>query len=106
MATLVTIRKAKEVGVLIRKARMTSGLNIQSLATMTGLSVNQILHLENGNIYAFHESIDDLMEVAKNCGEKLDVRFEDSGGLLNTFNPKEAQFSIKDSIPVFIQKRA
>lgn len=73
MATLVSIRKAKEIGGTVRKARITCGLSIQSLSSLTGFSVNQLNHLENGNIYAFHENIDDLIEVAKKCGDKLNI---------------------------------
>ena len=73
MATLVSIRKAKEIGRTVHKARITCGLSIQSLSSLTGFSVNQLNHLENGNIYAFHENLDDLIEVAKKCGDKLNI---------------------------------
>jgi transcriptional regulator with XRE-family HTH domain len=106
MATLVSIRKAKEIGGRVRKARIEFGLSIQAFATLTGFSVNQIMHLENGNIYAFHENIDDLIEVAKKCGDKLNLNFSIQNNHEAIFEQRGNQFSIADAIPVFVQKQA
>ena len=106
MATLVSIRKAKEIGGTVHKARITCGLSIQSLSSLTGFSVNQLNHLENGNIYAFHENLDDLIEVAKKCGDKLNINLFNQSSSAAIFSNDEKIFSIAEAIPVFVQKRA
>lgn len=106
MATLVSIRKAKEIGGTVHKARITCGLSIQSLASLTGFSVSQLNHLENGNIYAFHENLDDLIEVAKKCSDKLNINLFNQSSSEAIFSNDEKIFSIAEAIPVFVQKRA
>jgi hypothetical protein len=79
-------------------------LSVQALAGLSGYSVNQIVNLENGNIYAFHENLDHFIELAVHSAEKMNV---DPSLLGVRSNPSSNEpFSIEDSIPVFLQKLA
>jgi len=73
MTRLVEIRKAKEIGRLVRASRESQHLSVQALAGLSGYSVNQIMNLENGNIYAFHENLDHFIELAVHSAEKMNV---------------------------------
>lgn len=104
MTRLVEIRKAKEIGRLVRASRESQHLSVQALAGLSGYSVNQMVNLENGNIYAFHENLDHFIELAVHSAEKMNV--DPSVFSIKSKPSSNEPFSIEDSIPVFLQKMA
>ena len=104
MTRLVEIRKAKEIGRLVRASRESQHLSVQTLAGLSGYSVNQIMNLENSNVYAFHENLDHFNELAVHRAEKMNVDLSVFGVKSNPSSNEP--FSIKDLIPVFLQKMA
>jgi len=71
MARLAEIRKAKEIGRQVRASRESQNLSVQTLAGLSGYSVQLIVNLENGNIYAFHQNLDLFVEHAVHIEKKL-----------------------------------
>jgi hypothetical protein len=62
------------------------------------------VNIENGNIYAFHENLDLLIEPAVHGAQKMNI---DPSVFGVRSNPSSNEpFSIKGSIPVFLQKMA
>ncbi len=72
MTTLVDIRKAKAIGKSIADLRQTKNVSLRSLAMITGLTIQQIVHLESGNCFAFNQSHELFLKLANQCLEILD----------------------------------
>jgi len=104
MTSLADIRQAKEIGKSVRKTREAQCLSIQAAATLSGLSTNQIVNLENGNFFAFNQDLNQLMSHAKHCAEMMGVDLIDMPGEAPATNSKMC--SLEESIPVFLQKIA
>ena len=103
MANLTEIKCARETGKLLHKARESSGITLQGLANLSGLSMNQVVHIENGNFFAFNQSLDQYLANAHHCAEMIgaDIRSSDQSSPV-----PEKTFSIEESIPVFLQRVA
>ena len=104
MTSLADIRQAKEIGKSVRKTREAQRLSIQAVATLSGLSINQMVNLENGNFFAFSQDLNLLISHAKNCAEMMGVDLIDIPGEKPATNSKMG--SLEESIPVFLQKIA
>ena len=61
---------------------------------------------EQGWVDELTENIDDLIEVAKKCGDKLNINLFNQSSSEAIFSNDEKIFSIAEAIPVFVQKRA
>ena len=104
MANLTEIKCAKETGRLVHKAREASGISLQGLANLSGLSLNQVVQIENGNFFAFNQSLDQYLANAHHCAEVMGA---DIRSLDQTSSVLEKKiFSIEESIPVFLQRVA
>lgn len=73
MTSLSDIKKAKAIGRELRQHRKAQCLSVQSMAQLTGFSIHQIVSMEEGNVYAFHQSLDEFMNSAKDCSKSLGV---------------------------------
>jgi len=104
MTSLADIRQAKEIGKSVRKTREAQRLSIQALATLSGLSTNQMVNLEDGNFFAFNQDLNLLISHAKHCAEMMGVDLIDISGETPATHSKK--FSLEESIPVFLQKIA
>lgn len=101
MANLLDIKKAKEIGSSIRKMREAQYLSIGALATITNFSINQIMSLENGNYFAFHERLDEFYQSASHC---LDVLGADRAKLLEETPVVLINKNTDVTIPHFLRK--
>ena len=104
MTSLVDIKRAKEIGRVVRQARESQHLSIQALAHLSGYTIHQMVNLENGNFFAFHESLSDLLSCAKHCSNVMGI---DVKHQINTSETQVIkQSSAQESIPAFLQKTA
>ena len=103
MANLLDIKKAKEIGRNIRRVREAQHLNLRALAAITNFSINQIVSLESGNYFAFHESLDEFYQSAARCLEALGT---DQTKLLEETSVWVHKENTEVSIPYFLQKSA
>jgi transcriptional regulator with XRE-family HTH domain len=103
MASLDDIRKAKEIGNNIRAIRETQNLSLRAMATIVGFSINQVVSLESGNYFAFHQNLDEFCQSATHCLEILGADKERSLEETPVFlNHREMEVSI----PAFLKKSA
>jgi transcriptional regulator with XRE-family HTH domain len=104
MTSLTDIRQAKEIGKSVRKTREAQCLSIQAVASLSSLSTNQMVNLENGNFFAFNQDLTQFMAHAKHCAEMMGVDLIDTPGKVP--GTKSKMRSLEESIPVFLQKIA
>ena len=102
MGSYIDIRKAKEVGKKIKGLRESRKMSIQSLAGVCGFSVLQIVNLENGNYFAFNQSIEQFLISATHCLEVVGNGQSELSNdeLIPTFNT----VSQDEFIPAFLRK--
>ena len=108
MANLTEIKSAKELGKLMQKSRESQRMSILGLANLSGLSVNQVVNLENGNFFAFGQSISQFEANVQHCAEKMGVTINPMKKSFEAISskPKTQSFSvesIEQSIPVFLR---
>ena len=111
MANLAEIKSAKELGKCIQKARESQHVSIIQLANLSGLSVNQVVNLENGNFFAFGQSMSQFEVNAYRCAEKMGVSIASLQKSSETISSKPlpqsfSAKSIEQSIPVFLRNIA
>ena len=104
MANLTEIKCARETGRLLHKARESNGISLQGMANLSGLSLNQVVHIESGNFFAFNQSLDQYLANAHHCAEMIGVDIRASSQTSSI--PEKNKLSIEESIPVFLQKFA
>lgn len=102
MTTLVDIRKAKAIGKTIADLRQSQNIGLRSLADISGLTIQQIVYLESGNCYAFHQSYEIFMKLADQCLETLNLDKENIPS-----QPKKLASNKKglhQTIPAYLRK--
>lgn len=108
MANLTEIKCAKELGKLMQKARESQRMSVLSLANLSGMSVNQVVNLENGNFFAFGQSISQFEASIYHCAEKMGVTISSSqksvqANSVQSMTQTLSVESIEQSIPVFLR---
>jgi len=102
MASLSDIRKAKEIGKSIKTLRESRGLSTRVFASRASLPIKQVINLEEGNYYAFHQSLDEFIGIANRCIETLESessKSEESFGVLTSQKTQTVQI-----IPEFLRR--
>lgn len=101
----VDIRSAKQIGRLLRSSREAQRANIQNISKRCGLSVAQLIHIENGNLFAFEGSLEKIMSHSNVYAQALNVDIN-TPGEPSSSAPKRAVVAAVDShIPHFLIKR-
>lgn len=73
MTTLQEIKSAKECGRLIRKAREKQGQKLVTLSSKCNLSLSQLVAIEDGNFYAFHNSQNEFNHASRLYADLLGI---------------------------------
>ena len=69
----VDIRSAKQIGKLLRSSREAQRANLQNISKQCGLSVAQLVHIENGNLFAFESNLEKIMDYSSVYAQALNV---------------------------------
>lgn len=102
MASLLEIRQFRETGRLIREGRVKKQMSLLDLADLTGLTIEHIASLENGNHYVFKGDCDEFFRLANKCMEHLHIKPQYS---LRRVAELQNQRSLsKIEIPRFLRK--
>ena len=67
---------AKDIGKLLRTTRLKQGISLSSLNHKTGISITQLLALENGNPHAFNSNSDQMYETARTYAKTLGINIQ------------------------------
>ena len=71
--SLCDIRCAKQIGKLLRSSRESQRANLQHISKQCGLSVTQLVHIENGNLFAFESNLEKIMSYSNIYAKALNV---------------------------------
>lgn len=101
---LAEILSFKQVGKRLRSEREDRGLTLPSVAGLCGLSISELVRIENGELMGFRQALDATMNNAEVFAKALDVelsgmRRQHSG--VSTTNAKNDDAFI----PVFLRKK-
>jgi len=69
----VDIRSAKQIGKLLRSSREAQRANLQNLSKQCGISVAQLVHIENGNLFAFESNLEKIMDYSSVYAQALNI---------------------------------
>ena len=69
----VDIRSAKQIGKLLRSSREAQRANLQNLSKQCGISVAQLVHIENGNLFAFESNLEKIMGYSNVYAQALNI---------------------------------
>lgn len=67
------IRSAKQIGKLLRSSREAQQANLQNISKKCGLSVAQLVHIENGNLFAFEGNLEKIMGYSNIYAQALNI---------------------------------
>ena len=99
------IRSAKQIGKLLRSSREEQRANLQHISKQCGLSVAQLVHIENGNVFAFEGNIEKIMSYSNVYAQALNIdinTLREAPALMST-----SQAAVADVyIPHFLMKQA
>ena len=79
----VDIRSAKQIGRLLRSSREAQSANLNLLSKRCGLSVAQLVHIENGNLFAFESDLEKMMEWIGSADLLIGSRWVKDGKIAN-----------------------
>jgi len=71
--SLSDIRSAKQIGNLLKSSREAQQANLQNISKRCGLSVAQLVHIENGNLFAFESNIEKIMSYSNVYAQALSI---------------------------------
>jgi cytoskeletal protein RodZ len=102
--TPVDIRSAKQVGRLLRCSREAQSVNLNHLSKRCGLSVAQLVHIENGNLFAFEENLQKMMSYSNIYANVLNIDVNTLGQEV-AYVPKDINLgTVGSHIPRFLLK--
>ena len=103
--SLCDIRSAKQIGKLLRSSRETQRANLLQISKQCGLSVAQLVHIENGNVFAFESNLEKIMSYSNVYAQALNIN-------INTLREAPVLMSTRQAavvdvyIPHFLMKQA
>ena len=102
--SLVDIRSAKQIGRLLRSSREAQSANLNHLSKRCGLSVAQLVHIENGNLFAFEKDLQKMMGYSNVYAAALNIDANALSKDLSFSQPAEAPLPVNSNIPRFLLK--
>jgi cytoskeletal protein RodZ len=69
----VDIRYAKQIGKLLRSSREAQRANLHHISKQCGLSVAQLVHIENGNLFAFESNLESILSYSNIYAQALNI---------------------------------
>jgi len=102
----VDIRSAKQIGKLLRSSREAQRANLQNISKQCGLSVAQLVHIENGNLFAFESNLEKIMDYSSVYAQALNVDIMALSQDPSLAPRKDLAAPVDRHIPSFLIKRS
>ncbi|OJI04042.1 helix-turn-helix transcriptional regulator [Polynucleobacter sp. MWH-Adler-W8] len=96
---LAEIQSFKQIGRRLRSEREGRGLTLPAVARLCGMSVSELVRIENGELLGFRQVLEDALTNAEVYAKALDVALDNTG--MATINAKNDEVFI----PVFLRKK-
>ena len=104
--SLCDIRSAKQIGKLLRSSREAQRANLQHISKQCGLSVAQLVHIENGNLFAFESNLEKIMSYSNVYAQALNIDINTLGEPTSLESARDVAASVDDHIPPFLMKKS
>lgn len=69
----IDIRSARQVGKLLRSSREAQSANLHHISKQCGLSVAQLIHIENGDLFAFESNLEKILSYSNIYAQILNI---------------------------------
>jgi cytoskeletal protein RodZ len=104
--SLCDIRSAKQIGKLLRSSRETQRANLQHISKQCGLSVAQLVHIENGNLFAFESNLEKIMSYSNIYAQALNIDINTLSEAPALYPTREVAVPVDGYIPLFLMKKS
>ena len=101
----VDIRSAKQIGKLLRSSREAQRANLQNISKRCGLSVAQLVHIENGNLFAFESNLEKIMNYSNVYAQALNIDINTLSEAPALSPIREVVVPVDGHIPPFLVKK-
>jgi hypothetical protein len=101
----VDITSAKKIGQLLRSSREEQRVNIQHISKQTGLTVSQLIHIENGNLWAFKRELENFKSNSVIYAQALNMDINTLGEVTAIAPESENAILETKTIPAFLIKK-
>ena len=101
---LAEMQTFKQIGRRLRSEREARGLTLPSVAGLCGMSISELVRIENGELLGFRQALEDALNNAEVYAKTLDVEL---GGTRRQHSGISATNAKNDDmyIPVFLRKK-
>lgn len=104
--SLCDIRSAKQIGRLLRSSREAQRANLQHISKQCGLSVAQLVHIENGNLFAFESNLEKIMSYSNIYAQALNVDLNAMSQAPSIMQTRYVVAPVDSHIPLFLVKKS
>ena len=101
----VDITSAKKIGQLLRSSREEQRVNLQHISKQTGLTVSQLIHIENGNLWAFKRDLENFKSNSVIYAQALNMDINTLGEVTALAPESEKVILETKTIPTFLIKK-
>jgi len=101
---LAEIQSFKQIGRRLRSEREERGLTLPAVAGLCGMSISELVRIENGELLGFRQVLEDALSNAEVYAKALDVELRSASRLhsgVTIINAKNDDVFI----PVFLRKK-
>jgi len=104
MAGIEQIKAAKLLGKRLRKIREEQGFNLAILASKLKMTVVELVAIEDGNLYAFDNSVEKFSQSADLYGQEIGIDLAEAASPEIRATPAITK-DLEIAIPRFLMKR-
>ena len=101
---LAEIQTFKQIGKRLRSEREARGLTLPAVAGLCGMSISELVRIENGELLGFRQALEDALTNAELYAKALDVEL---GSVVTQHSGSSTTNTQNDEmfIPVFLRKK-
>ncbi|MBT8606408.1 hypothetical protein G6677_08035 [Polynucleobacter paneuropaeus] len=104
--SLIDIRTAKQIGKLLRSSRESQRATLQNISKQCGLSVAQLVHIENGNLFAFESNLEKILSYSNVYAQALNIDINTLSEAQSMAPTRDVETLLDRHIPSFLIKRS
>ena len=104
--SLIDIRSAKQIGKLLRSSRESQRANLQNISKQCGLSVAQLVHIEDGNLFAFESNLEKILSYSNVYAQALNIDINTLSEAQSMAPTRDVETLLDRHIPNFLIKRS
>ena len=101
---LAEIQSFKQIGRRLRHERENRGLTLPAVAGLCGMSISELVRIENGELLGFKQALDSTLQNAELYAKALDVELSEMGRQRHEMSEINAK-NDEVFIPVFLRKK-